>query len=157
VHEHKATRLHYDFRLEMAGVLKSWAIPKGPSMNPAERRLAVMVPDHPVDYIDFEGIIPPGEYGAGPVVVWDSGTWEPAEPGPPEDRMRAGALGFVLRGRRLRGGFALARFAGGRTGKEWLLVKKKDAEADPAWRLETALTASRLRRLALKEPPCDAS
>src|SRR3989304_5320514 len=116
-HEHRATRLHYDFRLEISGVLKSWAVPKGPSMNPADRRLAVMVPDHPVEYIDFEGIIPPDQYGAGPVVVWDSGTYEVPEGGPPEAQLSAGKLAFILKGKKLRGAFALARFAGGRTGQ----------------------------------------
>jgi bifunctional non-homologous end joining protein LigD len=155
VHEHRARRLHYDFRLELAGVLKSWAIPKGPSMNPADKRLAVMVPDHPVAYIDFEGIIPAGEYGAGPVVVWDAGTWEPIERGRPEGQLAAGKLAFVLHGRKLRGAFALARF-GGRTGKDWLLMKKKDEDADPAWKLRTELTPRRLARLAEATPPCEA-
>jgi bifunctional non-homologous end joining protein LigD len=155
VHEHKATRLHYDFRLEMGGVLKSWAVPKGPSMNPAERRLAVMVPDHPVEYIGFEGIIPPGRYGAGPVVVWDSGTYEVAEREAPEAQLSAGKLTFTLRGKKLRGAFVLARFARGRTGQEWLLMKKKDEEADPSWSLRTELTPERLKGLPVRTPPCE--
>jgi DNA ligase D-like protein (predicted 3'-phosphoesterase) len=157
VHEHRATRLHYDFRLEIGGVLKSWAVPKGPSMNPADKRLAVMVPDHPVEYIDFEGIIPEGSYGAGPVVVWDQGSYEPVDPGDAEHQLEAGKFAFVLRGRKLKGGFALARFAGGRTGKEWLLMKKKDEHADPSWKLKSDLTPARLKRLGVKTPPCETS
>ena len=157
VHEHKARRLHYDFRLEVGGVLKSWAVPKGPSMNPADKRLAVLVPDHPVEYIDFEGIIPAGQYGAGPVVVWDHGTYEVAEEGPAEAKLKEGKLALILRGRKLKGGFALARFAAGRTGKEWLLMKKKDEHADPSWTLKTELTPGRLKRLAERVPPCESS
>ncbi len=156
VHEHKATRLHYDFRLEMGGVLKSWAIPKGPSMNPADKRLAVMVPDHPVEYVDFEGIIPPGSYGAGPVVVWDHGDWEPLEGDDPVAELRKGKLALALRGRKLKGAFALARFGAGKTGREWLLMKKKDAAADPAWKLATELTPARLKKLRVTVPPCEA-
>lgn len=157
VHEHKASRLHYDFRLEMGGVLKSWAIPKGPSMNPADKRLAVMVADHPLAYVDFEGVIPAGGYGAGPVVVWDQGTYEAVEAGDPAAQLASGRFVFLLQGRKLRGGFTLARFARGETGKEWLFMKKKDGHADPAWRLESALTPERLAALALRIPPCDAS
>lgn len=157
VHEHKATRLHYDFRLEMGGVLKSWAIPKGPSLNPADKRLAVMVPDHPVEYIDFEGVIPAGQYGAGPVVVWDAGTWELLEGETPEAGLKAGKLVFSLNGKKLKGAFALARFAAGKSGKEWLLIKKKDAHAVPGWALKTELTPRRLKTLAEKVPPCETS
>ena len=157
VHEHKATRLHYDFRLEMGGVLRSWAIPKGPSLNPADKRLAVMVEDHPVEYIDFEGIIPEGNYGAGPVVIWDSGTYAPSESGDPEEQLRAGKFAFTLNGKKLKGAFALARFAGGVTGKEWLLMKKKDEYADLSWTLTSELTSQRLAALRVKAPPCDVS
>ncbi len=157
VHEHDASRLHYDFRLEIGGVLKSWAIPKGPSMNPADRRLAVQVPDHQVEYIDFEGVIPEGSYGAGPVVVWDSGTFELVDAAAPRAQLAAGRLGFVLHGKKLKGGFALARFARGKTGKEWLLIKKKDESADPSWRLERELTPRRLKALAVRTPPCEVS
>ena len=94
VHEHHATRLHFDFRLEIGGVLKSWAIPKGPSMNPTEKRLAVMVEDHPLEYGDFEGIIPQGHYGAGPVLIWDSGEFQPE--GDPESRPWQRGNSFLL-------------------------------------------------------------
>ncbi|MBZ0168602.1 MAG: hypothetical protein K8F29_04045 [Kofleriaceae bacterium] len=157
VHEHKATRLHYDFRLEVAGVLKSWAIPKGPSMNPADKRLAVMVADHPLDYIDFEGIIPEGSYGAGPVVVWDEGTYETIEAAPPERQLDGGKLTFILKGRKLNGAFTLARFARGETGKEWLLIKKGDRYADSTWTLRSELTPARLKALIVKTPLCETS
>jgi bifunctional non-homologous end joining protein LigD len=141
----------------MAGVLKSWAIPKGPSMNPADRRLAVMVPDHPVDYIDFEGIIPEGSYGAGAVVVWDSGTYEAVEPGAPLRQLEKGKLAFIVHGKKLRGTFVLTGLARGGTGKEWLLIKQKDEYAGPAWKLKTELTPARLKNLTAKIPPCETS
>ncbi len=129
VHKHDATRLHYDLRLEIDGVLKSWAVPKGPSLDPSDKRLAVHVEDHPLEYGTFEGVIPEGQYGAGPVIVWDRGTWT-------EDPQRGkgyakGHLVFHVDGHKLRGGWALIRMHGGRNddGRSWLLVKEKDAEA----------------------------
>ena len=157
VHEHRARRLHYDFRLEIGGALKSWAVPKGPCMDPADMRLAVMVEDHPLEYIDFEGVIPAGGYGSGPVVDWDHGTWEAAEGEPVEKQLRAGKLSYILHGAKLKGGFALARFTAGKTGKEWLLMKRKDASARPGWGLKGELTARRLRALEERTPPCGAS
>ncbi|MBU6382829.1 MAG: DNA ligase [Verrucomicrobia bacterium] len=117
VQKHAATRLHYDFRLEMNGVLKSWAIPKGPSMNPKEKRLAVQVEDHPYDYKDFEGVIPEG-YGAGAVIIWDQGTYTLEEKNPR-------SWHITLKGKKLKGGFALVRFRD----KNWLLIKTKDRYA----------------------------
>src|SRR5438067_2838792 len=127
VQKHRATRLHYDFRLEMDGVLKSWAVPKGPSLDPADKRLAMMVEDHPVSYFDFEGIIPPGNYGAGTVQVWDVGTWEPILD--PHQMMEKGDFKFRLNGKKLKGEFVLARMRSrrpGSKGTEWLLIKKRD-------------------------------
>jgi bifunctional non-homologous end joining protein LigD len=121
VQEHNASHLHYDFRLEMEGVLRSWAIPKGPSMNPADKRLAVQVEDHPVEYIDFVGTIPEGEYGAGRVSIWDHGTYVPLERD--EDHMA-----FTLFGERLRGKFTLVKLRGSRKGNEWLLIKQREEE-----------------------------
>ncbi len=140
VQRHDATRLHYDFRLEMEGVLKSWAVPKGPSLDPADKRLAMQVEDHPVSYYDFEGTIPQGNYGGGTVMVWDAGTWEPLSPMPvkgeyvPGTEKEAAAmlvkgdLKFRLKGKRLNGDFALVHIKGraGSKGNEWLLIKKKD-------------------------------
>lgn len=131
---HRARRLHYDFRLEHAGVLLSWAVPKGPSMDPKQRRLAVQVEDHPIDYGDFEGVIPSG-YGAGTVLVWDMGerTWVEGPKGQVTEGLRDGHLDFELNGKKLKGGFSLIRMDHGASGKkdEWLLMKRPDSAADP--------------------------
>jgi bifunctional non-homologous end joining protein LigD len=129
VQKHAATRLHYDFRLEMGGVLRSWAVPRGPSLDPNEKRMAVEVEDHPVEYADFEGVIPEGNYGAGEVIVWDKGVWIPLED--PEATLPKGKLTFELRGYKLRGAWHLFRTKGkGRqASKEWMLVKRHDGWA----------------------------
>jgi bifunctional non-homologous end joining protein LigD len=157
VHEHQSKRLHYDFRIELGGVLKSWAVPKGPSMNPADKRLAVMTPDHVLAYFDYEGIIPEGLPGAGPVVIWDSGEFVPLDADNPEEALAAGKLSFELNGKKLKGGFALARMKGlpKGTGKEWLLMKKNDAHAQPDYALSTALMPAKLKTLVERVPPCD--
>lgn len=149
VQKHRATRLHYDFRLEMEGVLKSWAVPKGPSMDPADKRLAMMVEDHPVSYFHFEGIIPEGNYGAGTVEVWDTGTWEPLmEPGKHSraEMERAASAGmakgdfkFRLKGQKLKGEFVLVKtraWRPGSKGNEWLLIKHKDENVVPGYDID---------------------
>jgi bifunctional non-homologous end joining protein LigD len=135
IHEHHASILHFDFRMEIGGVAKSWSIPRGPSMNPKDRRLAVQVEDHPVEYMKFEGEIPEGQYGAGLSLIWDSGTFEPD--GDPARAWEQGSLEFTLRGDKLKGGFVLFKMKGReRQGKpQWLLVKKKDKFADEGWEL----------------------
>lgn len=157
VHEHKASRLHYDFRLEIGGALKSWAVPKGPSLNPADKRLAVQVPDHELVYINFEGVIPEGTYGAGPVVVWDAGEFTPLDTDNPEAALAAGKFSFELKGKKLKGAFALAQMKGlpKSTGKEWLLMKKKDSYAKADFTLKTELTPTRLAQLKERIPPCE--
>src|SRR6266403_349177 len=133
VQKHAASRLHYDFRLELNGVLLSWAIPKGPSLDPGEKRLAVHVEDHPLDYGGFEGVIPKGQYGGGTVLLWDRGTWIPEVPDP-EEAYRKGSLKFRLDGKKLHGHWALVRM-GGKAANErhenWLLIKERDADAVP--------------------------
>ena len=155
VQEHHARQLHYDFRLEMAGVLKSWAVPKGPSLNPADKRLAVMVDDHSLGHLDFEGIIPPGQYGAGTVVLWDAGSYELLEGDDPVRSIEGGRIVFELRGKILKGGFSLFTMKG-RGEKNWLLIKKKDKYCRPDWKLEPALTTEKLQTLSLRTPPCRA-
>ena len=155
VQEHHARRLHYDFRLEMAGVLKSWALPKGPSMNPVEKRLAVMVNDHPLEYFGFEGIIPVGQSGAGPVVVWDEGAYSLLEGHDPLRAVESGKIIMVLDGDRLKGGFTLVKMKG-QDKNNWLLIKKKDQFSQTNWRLEQVLTEERRNSLQEKAPPCEA-
>ena len=141
VQKHAASRLHYDVRLEIDGVLKSWPVPKGPSLDPREKRFAAMVEDHPLDYADFEGIIPEGSYGAGEMIVWDTGVYSPDEKGvlsfgdcdEANRRMReeleAGKLSFTLKGRKMRGSWTLVRTSRGP--RDWLLIKHQDRHADP--------------------------
>jgi len=140
VQKHDASRLHYDFRLEIDGVLVSWAVPKGPSMNPADKRLAVMTEDHPLEYADFEGVIPAGQYGAGTVMVWDKGTYKPEDDVPPNEQLARGKINVLLHGKKLRGGFTLLRAGKGLTdssGKQrWLLIKQRDGYADDSWDIE---------------------
>ncbi len=130
VHKHSATADHYDLRLEMNGVLKSWAVPKGPSLNPADKRYAAETEDHPLDYIDFEGVIPEGEYGGGPMIVWDTGTWAPM--GDPGEGLDSGDFKFRLWGEKLRGGWMLVRLKPkpGDKGVSWLFFKERDSAAD---------------------------
>ena len=129
VQQHHASRMHYDFRLEMEGVLKSWAVPKGPCLDPHEKRLAVEVEDHPVDYIDFEGRIPEGQYGAGEVIVWDTGLWLPE--GDALKGLKKGHLAFSLKGKKLKGEWSLVRMntLEKKSKPNWLLIKKDDKHA----------------------------
>jgi len=132
VQRHRARRLHYDLRLEMDGVLVSWAVPKGPTLDPKTRRLAVRVEDHPLSYYDFEGVIPEG-YGKGDVIVWDWGTWEPADGADPTEALQQGDLHFDLRGQKLKGRFVLVRRDKPDGQDDWLLLHKHDDDAEPGW------------------------
>jgi bifunctional non-homologous end joining protein LigD len=151
VQRHDASRLHYDFRLELGGVLKSWAVPKGPSMNPADKRLAVMVEDHPVSYINFEGEIPEGNYGAGTVEVWDEGAFFPVDKDLQKlseqqalKNLDKGELKFFLKGDKLEGGFVLVRLKNDE--KNWLLIKHKDEFA-----VDTKYDSEKFSKAALKK------
>ena len=141
VQKHDASRLHYDFRLAVNGVLASWAVPKGPSMNPADKRLAVRTEDHPLEYAKFEGVIPPGQYGAGAVMVWDLGKYELLENQPPEEQLARGKIHIALLGAKLRGGFALVQIERRSTSSSrrdyWLLIKSRDEYADPICDIES--------------------
>ena len=157
VQRHDATRLHYDFRLELGGVLKSWAVPKGPSMNPADKRLAVMVEDHPVSYIGFEGTIPEGNYGAGTVEVWDNGAFIPVDKDLEKITERQalqdvskGELKIFLKGEKLEGGFVLVRM-GGKDSKNWLLIKHKDEYAVNKKYDSEAFTKAAVKKVAKKK------
>ena len=142
VQRHRATRLHYDFRLQVEGVLVSWAVPKGPTLDPDERRMAIHVEDHPLDYYQFEGVIPKGEYGGGDVIVWDWGTFLPEETDDPAAALQAGELKFSLAGEKLRGRFTIVRTGGRRSAAasdekdQWLLIKKRDEFAIDGWNAE---------------------
>jgi bifunctional non-homologous end joining protein LigD len=137
VQRHDATRLHYDFRLEIDGVLKSWAVPKGPSLDPAVKHLAAHVEDHPVEYGGFEGTIPAGNYGAGSVMLWDRGTFELLGGVPGDEQIKRGDLKFRLHGEKLKGDFGLVLMKGRGKGNEWLIIKKKDEFATPNWDIES--------------------
>jgi bifunctional non-homologous end joining protein LigD len=170
VQKHDATRLHYDFRLEMDGVLKSWAVPKGPSLDPADKRLAMQVEDHPVSYFDFEGNIPENNYGAGTVIVWDVGTWQPLSPVAVNGKyvpgteaeaaamLAKGDLKFRLHGKRLQGDFALIKMRGrrpGSKGNEWLMIKKHDDHVVEGYDID-AIDTSVLSRRTLEQVAGDA-
>lgn len=149
IQQHDASSMHYDLRLEAGGVLMSWAVPKGPSTDPAEKRLAIPTEDHPVDYVDFEGSIPDGEYGAGRVIVWDTGSYEnqtrddDGNPVSMTDAVESGHVSFALHGHKLSGGYALTRTGSGDDAR-WLLVKKDDEAAD-ARRIPTSTEPASVR------------
>jgi DNA ligase D-like protein (predicted 3'-phosphoesterase) len=157
IQKHAARNLHYDFRLEVEGVLKSWAVPKGPSLNPKDKRLAVPTEDHPLEYADFEGVIPEGEYGAGAVMVWDFGTYrnlteKKGQPVSMAEAVPHGHLKVWLEGKKLRGGYALTRFKKP-PDEAWLLVKADDEAADPQTDIlkqaaDSALTGRSLEEIA---------
>jgi bifunctional non-homologous end joining protein LigD len=157
VQKHSARRLHYDFRLEIDGVLKSWAVPKGPSLNPGEKRLAVQTEDHPLEYAQFEGVIPEGSYGAGTVMVLDRGTFGVVNAADADQQLGRGELKFTLHGEKLRGGFVLVKLRHREKGNEWLLIKHRDAAADPEWNIGShdgsVLTGRTLEEISESAPP----
>jgi bifunctional non-homologous end joining protein LigD len=142
IHEHHARNLHFDLRLEIDGVLKSWAVPKGPSMRAAEKRLALAVPDHSLSYIDYEGTIDEGKYGAGDVRVWDDGKYE--TPADPAKQLTSGKIAITFFGLKLRGEFVLVKVYG--RDDQWLLIKTHDHFADPQWELETILQPKKAKQ-----------
>lgn len=157
VQKHSARRLHYDFRLAVGGVLKSWAVPKGPSLNPADKRLAVATEDHPLEYGGFEGKIPEGSYGAGTVMVWDRGTFSVEGDSDAARQIQRGEIKFSLNGEKLRGSFVLVKIQRSEKGNEWLMIKHKDAAADPQWDVDrhdgSVLTGRSSEEIAEELPP----
>jgi len=147
VQKHRATQLHYDFRLEVDGVLKSWAVPKGPALDPTVKRLAMQVEDHPVDYAKFEGVIPEGEYGGGTVMVWDYGTYEPEETKDVGGALRRGELKFSVKGEKLQGSWTLVRTRD----RQWLLIKHRDFYAAEGIDVTEIAPASIVTRWTLAE------
>src|SRR2546429_6666365 len=157
VQKHRATRLHYDFRLAIDGTLKSWAVPKGPSQSHADKRLAVMTEDHPLDYGDFEGKIPEGNYGAGTVMVWDRGTFHVEGNLDALKQLEKGEIKFSLNGEKLRGSFVLVKLKQSEKGNEWLMIKHKDSAEDSSWNIDehdgSALTGRTLEEIKEELPP----
>lgn len=157
VQKHAATRLHYDFRLAIDGTLKSWAVPKGPSLNPNDKRLAVQTEDHPLDYANFEGNIPKGSYGGGEVMVWDRGTFQLEGKGDALSQLQRGEIKFSLNGEKLRGSFVIVKLKNSQKGNEWLMIKHKDAAADPNWNIDehdgSVLTGRMLQEIKTEEEP----
>jgi len=156
VQKHAATRLHYDFRLAVEGVLKSWAVPKGPSLNPADKRLAVQTEDHPLDYANFEGNIPKGNYGAGAVMVWDHGTFVVEGDLDAARQIAKGEIKFRLEGEKLHGSFVIVKLKKSEKGNEWLMIKHADDDVDPAWDIDdhdgSVLTGRTLEEIAEELP-----
>src|SRR5713101_8098415 len=157
VQKHRATRLHYDFRLAIDGTLKSWAVPKGPSQSHADKRLAVQTEDHPLDYGGFEGKIPEGNYGAGTVMVWDRGTFAVEGGVGALKQLERGEIKFHLNGEKLRGSFALVKLKRSEKGNEWLMIKHKDAAEDSKWNIDehdgSALTGRTIEEIKEELPP----
>src|SRR5215469_2293107 len=157
VQKHDATRLHYDFRLAIDGTLKSWAVPKGPSLNPNDKRLAVRTEDHPLEYANFEGNSPEGSYGAGEVMVWDRGTFQLEGKGDGLQQLGKGEIKFSLNGEKLRGSFVIVKLKNSQKGNEWLMIKHKDAAVDPNWEIEehdgSVLTGRVLEEIKAEEAP----
>ncbi len=157
VQKHAARRLHYDFRLAIDGTLKSWAVPKGPSLNPDDKRLAVRTEDHPLDYANFEGNIPEGSYGAGTVMVWDRGTFQVEGKADAATQVDQDEIKFSLNGEKLRGSFVIVKLKNSEKGNEWLMIKHKDAAVDPNWNIDehdgSVLTGRILEEIKAQEPP----
>jgi bifunctional non-homologous end joining protein LigD len=152
IQEHHATRLHWDFRLEMEGVMKSWAVPKGPSMNPNDKHLAVMVEDHPIEYNEFQGEIPAGNYGAGEVRKWDHGTYTPVGSTPIEEQLESGKLTFTMHGKKLKGEFHMVQTRSTGDDRNWLLFKTRDKYADEEWEMKRILNyGSKFERMREKK------